>query len=261
MPQTETKLATGDWNPRWPWSPITGVIFTIILYLSQYLVAFLLLIYPLLRGWDKAQSQNWLTNSIVSQFVFVILAEALTVLLLWLFLRSRHKSFRDLGWNRWPAWGDLGKAIAVFIIYFIAVTIVLDVVTALIPEINTSQKQQLGFTNAAGIGQLIMTYIALAVAPPLVEETVFRGFLYGSLRKSMTFIQAAIATSFLFAIAHLELGAGAPPLWTAAIDVFVLSLGLVYLRVKTNSLWASVFLHCLKNTVAFLALFVIAMNF
>lgn len=249
-----------DFKPDWPWSPLTAVFVTIILYVSQYLVAFVLLIYPLIRRWNHAQTSNWLTNSIVAQFVFVLLAEGVTVLLLWLFLRRYKVSFRALGWNRWPKWSDVGWAALAFAAYFIALLVVLSLVTSLIPGINTNQKQQLGFTNATGAWQLALTYISLAVLPPIVEETVFRGFLYGSLRKSMSFIQAMLATSFLFAIAHLELGSGAPPLWTAAIDVFILSLALVTLRVKTGSLWSNVMLHCLKNTVAFLALFVFTVN-
>lgn len=256
---TETKPASvkiQDFNPRWPWSPITAVVFTVFLYFTQYLVAFVLLVYPLIRHWNRAQSVNWLDNSIVAQFVFVILAEGVTILFLWLFLRWHKVSFKALGWNRGPRWSDFGLALLVFIGYFIVLAVVMAVVTRLIPGLNVSQKQQLGFTHATGVGQLILTFISLAILPPIVEETVFRGFLYGSLRKWMNVTSAALLTSFLFGIAHLELGSGAPPLWAAAIDVFILSLGLVLLRVKTGSLWASAMLHCLKNTIAFLALFV-----
>lgn len=261
LPETE-KLAKKakpkriDFKPDWPWSSLTAVLVVIILYLSQYLVAFALLIYPAIRHWDRAQSQNWLSNSIVAQFIFVLLAEGVTILLLWAFLKRRNVSFRSLGWNRWPKWSDLGLAVLAFIAYFTVLAIVLQVVTSLVPSLNVNQKQQLGFTTAAGAWQLALTYISLAVLPPIVEETVFRGFLYGSLRKSLPVIQAILATSVLFGIAHLELGSGAPPLWTAAIDVFILSIALITLRVRTGSLWASVFLHSLKNTVAFLALFV-----
>lgn len=250
-----------SFKPDWPWSGITAISVVIVLYLSQYLVAFVLLIYPLLRRWNHAQSENWLSNSVVAQFVFVALAEGVTVLLLWWFLKHRHKSFRDLGWNRWPKWSDLGKALLAFVVYFVVLTVVLSIVTYLIPGLNVDQKQQLGFSMAHTSWQLILTYLSLAILPPLVEETVFRGFLYGSLRKSLTVFEATIATSFLFAIAHLELGSGAPPLWVAAIDVFILSMALIVLRVKTGSLWASAMLHCLKNTLAFLALFVFTLNF
>ncbi len=84
-----------------------------------------------------------------------------------------------------------------------------------------------------------------------------RGFLYGSLKKQWPKIYAVLCTSALFAIAHLQFGSGAPLLWVAAIDTFILSLVLIYLRDKTGSLAASIMLHMLKNSLAFVALFLL----
>jgi membrane protease YdiL (CAAX protease family) len=46
-------------------------------------------------------------------------------------------------------------------------------------------------------------------------------------------------------------------LYIAGLDTFILSLFLIYLREKTDGLWASMALHALKNGVAFVALFVL----
>jgi len=54
----------------------------------------------------------------------------------------------------------------------------------------------------------------------------------------------------------LQARSGQPLLWVAGIDTFILSLVLIYLREKTDSLYASIGLHMLKNTIAFLGLFV-----
>jgi membrane protease YdiL (CAAX protease family) len=59
----------------------------------------------------------------------------------------------------------------------------------------------------------------------------------------------------LFGVAHLQFGSGAPLLWVAALDTFTLSIVLCYLREKTGSVWAGVFLHAIKNAIAFVALF------
>jgi membrane protease YdiL (CAAX protease family) len=76
------------------------------------------------------------------------------------------------------------------------------------------------------------------------------------LKKGLNVFWACAITSSLFAIAHLQVGSGEPLLWSAAVDTFVLSLILIYLREKTGSLWTSVGLHSLKNFIAFLGLFV-----
>ena len=87
-----------------------------------------------------------------------------------------------------------------------------------------------------------------------------RGLLYSSLKKAMPIAGAAVITSLIFAAAHLPEGGAAGPLYVAAIDTFILSLVLVYLREKTGSLWSSITLHSFKNGVAFVLLFVLHIN-
>jgi membrane protease YdiL (CAAX protease family) len=117
------------------------------------------------------------------------------------------------------------------------------------------QSQELGF-NPVGTVELILTFISLVILPPLVEELLMRGYLYTSLKKKLSKIAAALVTSVIFAAAHLQFGSGAPLLWVAAIDTFVLSLFLVSLREKTGGLWASMTLHATKNLIAFMSLFI-----
>jgi hypothetical protein len=83
-----------------------------------------------------------------------------------------------------------------------------------------------------------------------------RGFLYSSLKKALPVVWAVVLTSGIFAIAHLSGGGATGPLYIAALDTFVLSLVLIYLREKTGGLWASITLHAIKNGIAFMALFV-----
>jgi uncharacterized protein len=122
--------------------------------------------------------------------------------------------------------------------------------------LNVDQKQQIGFTGAHGFLPLLVTFLSLAVIPPLVEETVMRGFLFSSLRAKLALRTAVVITSVLFAIGHLQFGSGAPLLWIAALDTLTLSLFLIYLRQKTDSLWASILLHGLKNSLAFIFIFI-----
>jgi len=87
---------------------------------------------------------------------------------------------------------------------------------------------------------------------------MFRGFVYTGLRTKLQPVGSALITSAVFASLHLEFGNGAPLLWVAAIDTFILSLVLCYLREKTGSLWPGICLHALKNFVAFATLYLIA---
>lgn len=158
---------------------------------------------------------------------------------------------------RRPRWSDLGYGLAAVPAYFVLYIITVGVITALVPDLNVSQQQDIGFKDPAGTIELILTFISLVILPPIAEEILFRGFLYSSLKKALPIAGAVVGTSILFAIGHLPAGGAAGPLYIAAIDTFVLSLVLIYLREKTGGLWSSMLLHAIKNGVAFTALFLL----
>lgn len=128
---------------------------------------------------------------------------------------------------------------------------------ALIPSLNTGQEQELGFGEHVAGADLAYVLMSLVLLPPIVEEILVRGFLYTGLRSKFPKIPAALITSILFAMAHLQFGSGNALLWIAALDTFTLSMVLVYLRDKTDSLVAPIGVHMLKNGIAFMSLFIL----
>jgi hypothetical protein len=244
--------------PLVPWGPIPAVAYTALVYFSAQIAAsFLIIFYTRLRGWDHSYANDWLDHSIVSQFFFVLLAEALTFGAVWLFVSKRGASLRAIGWRRLRA-KDTLYTLGGFFVYLAVYGVLLTLITNLVPSFNLDQKQQLGFDGAAGTDNLLLTFMSLVVLPPLVEETVFRGFVFGALRGKLKFVWAALLTSVLFASAHLQFGSGAPLLWAAALDTFTLSMVLCFLRERTGSLWPGILLHGLKNGIAFVSLFILA---
>lgn len=241
------------------WGPLEAVGVTLFLYFGAQIAAGVLLFaYGALRGWSTSQLTHWADNSIIAQFLFVVLVEGLTILLLYKFL-SRHKAgFKTIGLVK-PRWRDIGYALIGFVVYFGLFLAILQLTKGLIPSLDIDQNQQIGFEGAQG-AYVALVFISLVVLPPLVEEILVRGFLYSGLAKHLPKIWAVLITSGLFALAHLQAGSGEPLLWIAAIDTFTLSLVLIYLREKTGGLWASIGLHTIKNFIAFLVLFVFASN-
>jgi membrane protease YdiL (CAAX protease family) len=241
-----------------PWNPWLALVFIICVYfLSQLAGGLLLSIYPLLKHWSNAQANSWGTNSVVAQFIYVFLAEAFTIGAIYLFLRHYKTNFKIIGLKR-PRWRDPIYGIAAWVLYFIPYVIAVAVISHFVPSLNVNQQQQIGFTNVHGAAQLIMTCISLVILPPITEEIMVRGFLYGSLKKGMPKLAAVIVTSVIFASAHLPEGGAAGPLYIAAIDTFILSLVLIFLREKTQSLWPSITLHAFKNGIAFVTLFLVS---
>lgn len=247
-------------KPAKSWNPWVGVVVGLVaLFGSQIIVGLILSIYPAIKHWNTTQADSWLNNSVAAQFVFVLLAEILAIAIVYYFVKRYFNGLRSIGLRKPngmdPVYGLIGLP-AYFVIYFL----LLDVVVYLVPGLNTNQKQQIGFNNAHGPWELVMTFISLVVLPPIAEELIFRGLIYSSLKRAMPLWPAVIVTSLLFAAGHLTEGGSSGLLYIGAIDTFSLSLVLIYLREKTGGLWASMTLHALKNAIAFIALFALHLS-
>lgn len=238
------------------WNPWLGVAFIILVfYMSQFTAGLGISLYPLIEGWTTSEANEWIRNSVGAQFAYILLAETLAIGLLWQFLKLFRSNFAAIGLVK-PRWSDVGYGLLAVPVYYVLYLITIGVVSVLIPSFDIDQVQQIGFENVQGALPLIITFVSLVIIPPIAEEIMARGFLYSSLKKAMRLIPAALITSMLFAMAHLPMGGEAGPLYVAAVDTFILSLVLIYLREKTGGLAASMTLHAFKNGVAFMALFV-----
>ena len=244
--------------PVVPWSPWLGLVFGFaVFYAAQVLAGLAVSIYPLFRHWTNAQAVDWLNGSVPGQFVFIFIAETLSIAAIYLFLKRRYRlDLSAIGLKR-PRWIDGIYGLSAVVPYFVLYALTVGVVSNLVHGLDVDQAQEIGFKAVNGGLQLTLTFISLVVLPPLAEEILVRGFLYSTLKKALPTLSAVLLTSALFAAAHLQEGGSAGLLWIGALDTFVLSLVLIYLREKTGSLWASITLHAIKNGVAFISLFIL----
>ncbi len=238
------------------WGPIPSILLVIYTYVASLALGTILVsVYPVITGMSAAESDKWLASSF-SQFWLILVVDSVVLLIVRWLLHLRKASFATIGFRR-PKGTDILYALGGFIAYFLLYIVVTVIAKALFPSLNLEQNQQIGFEAAKETGQLILVFISLVLIPPVVEEILFRGFLYTGLKTKWHKWAAALVTSVVFAVAHLQFGSGAPLLWVAAIDTFALSLVLVYLREKTGSLGAPIMLHMLKNGIAFTLLFIV----
>jgi membrane protease YdiL (CAAX protease family) len=231
-----------------PWDPTSAIGISALAFFGAQIVAALVLSVIVGTFGSQVSTENWF-NSMAGQFYFVLISDALIMAIIWFFLHKRRAGWQPLGFSRSPVWKDLGYALGGYAVYFGLLILVFSLAGSF-TQINLDQKQELGFDNLLGSGEKLMALISLVLLPPLVEETVFRGFLFTGLRKKLVFVQATLIASLLFASLHL-LESSKGLLWVAGIDTFVLSIVLCYLREKTGALWASIGLHAIKNAIAF----------
>ena len=185
-------------------------------------------------------------NTIVATLVYV-LTLSITMGVPWL-IRRRITSKTDLGLTRLPTWMDILLAPAGAVVYLILSGILVTLFSASFPQVDLQQAQDVGFENLVGRSQYLLAFITLVILAPLAEETLFRVYLYGKLRKSAPVWLAILTTSALFGLAHGQ--------WNVGLDTFALSFILCSLREVTGSIWAGVLLHMMKNGLAFYLLFV-----
>ncbi len=169
-------------------------------------------------------------------------------------MRRRGLQARDIRFGV-PRLRHVGYGLIGFGFYFPALIVVGVIVKQWFPGFDLSAEQAIGYLDASG-NQLILVFIALAVLPPIMEELIFRGFLYTALRKRITLVGSIIITSLLFAWPHLYGGKTSELLWVAGLDTFLLSVVLIGVREASGSLWSSIFLHSIKNSVAFYIIFI-----
>jgi len=165
----------------------------------------------------------------------------------WL-VKKQRTTEGDLGLKSLPTWMDILWAPAGAVVYIILTTIVTSLAMAFLPFIDYTQAQETGFSELANQSEYILAFLSLVIIAPIAEEVLFRGYLFGKLRKYAPVWVSILVTSALFALVHFQ--------WNVALDVFALSIVLCLLRVVSGSLWPSILLHMLKNGIAFYFLFI-----
>lgn len=98
-----------------------------------------------------------------------------------------------------------------------------------------------------------MLFMAMAVlVAPLVEETVFRGYLYPLFAKTFGVAFSVIVTGVLFGLMH-----GAQLGWTWGLVSVLIAVGIIFtfVRARTGTVFASFLLHLGYNsTIAFITI-------
>lgn len=145
-------------------------------------------------------------------------------------LRSRGATFATAG--------------AAMLAYFIFAA----VYSALVHPHQKDITRDLGF----GHGDLgtVAAGILIIVAAPISEEIFFRGFLFGGFRKRLSFPIAALISALIFGLFHYT-GASS---FAVVPQLAFLGFALCCVYEETGSIYPTIALHMLNNTLAFIVL-------
>lgn len=99
----------------------------------------------------------------------------------------------------------------------------------------------------SSVGAFILTFIAVALITPVVEELFFRGIVHRGLEQQLGFLTGGALSALVFALAHID--------YRLFVPIFGLGFGLAFLVHKTGSIWPSIGGHFLINSLGVIAQF------
>jgi membrane protease YdiL (CAAX protease family) len=144
--------------------------------------------------------------------------------------------WRTLGWRR------LTRSPWIFFFAGCGLSIVVFIVTAKMqPPEDVPIEELFRYKNTA------ILFMAMAVlVAPLVEETVFRGYLYPLFAKYFGVGTSILVTGVLFGLMH-----GAQLGWTWGLVFTLIAVGIIFtfVRARTGSVFASFLLHLGYNSM------------
>ena len=223
------------------------VVFVGVQYASVFLGYFTL-------GLERLQEPVWTT--VLNAFIYALSVAIIVFVPVKLFKRWKT-SREELGLKGLPTWTDLLLAPVALVIYLVRASSLVGVIAELFPGFDLEEAQDVGYNFLnSGLDRLV-AFVALVILAPVAEELMFRGWLYGKLRAKIpgkaSLAISVLIVSVLFGILHGQ--------WNVGINVFVMSLALCGLREITGTIYSGIFLHMLKNCVAFMLLYVFNFGF
>ena len=177
---------------------------------------------------------------------------SLPLLILWSQLRGKV-SKPEGGWLQWR-WRPLASALRQALLQVLKVLPLVTLVGWLFDQLvskasGSNPLLELVLTTTNPWALLLFSITAMVLAP-LFEETLFRGVLLPVLGQRYGGLWGVVISALVFGIAHLSLG--------ELPALFVLGLGLGWLRLQSGRLGPSVLMHGLWNGLTFANLLLLA---
>ncbi len=229
-----------DWRREVTWGPREIIIGLVLGVVALLVIPTIALVIAAIFGIDVTETEPAEQVSLVASLPFEV---TLLIIALGLTVGTKGAKLRSLGFRRLPL-NLVWVTPAVVVGAFVAVEVYAVIADAIggsnfLPQSNLKEDvlNQTAFIVLAGVLALILA--------PFMEETFFRGFVFGGLRKRFSFFTAALISGFLFSLAH-----GQPTTLIPFTFVGMLfAAGYAY----TGSIWTTISAHFLFNLVSFIA--------
>ncbi|HEY6871850.1 MAG TPA: type II CAAX endopeptidase family protein [Geobacteraceae bacterium] len=175
--------------------------------------------------------EKFLNEYLISHTIELI---AIIVAILYLYFKYPFNIFTKIGITKFICYTAIGSICCLIINFPLAIW---QGKTYLRP------KEYQVFTDNSSYGQIYLIFL-LCVSGPILEEILFRGFIYRILKNRYNIVIAAIISSLIYMLIH--------NLQIQILYLFLPSLIYAYVYEKTSSILSSIVTHSLNNTLWFL---------
>ena len=178
--------------------------------------------------------------------LMLIIGELMFIAPIWWFALHKYGvGWKDLGFRKFNT-GTLAVGFGLLIASYVLTILYAAIIVALFDS-----QLQPGLEPVAEEMAFPWLLIVLAViVAPVVEELFFRGFVFAGFRRKYGWQKAALISSALFAVGHLQ------PF--ALVPLFMIGYIFAYLYHRSGSIWPGILLHFMVNLWGIIVEFVIA---
>jgi uncharacterized protein len=195
----------------------------------------------IILGYATAWVAGWWPYHRVLLYINGFLTQGLFFFIIVMLIRKRGWTWKDFGWKSLKGKKYWGSVLSFYLLTWIINLWygIYLVQKGFSPPETDVYNQLLG--NAT-ILTFTLNLVLAGILAPIMEETLFRGIIFGSLRTYFGKWTAAAISAVIFSALHFQAYGFFPR--------FVLGMVLAHLYSKHKSLYPSVAMHSLNNIVA-----------
>ncbi|MHB8791794.1 MAG: CPBP family intramembrane glutamic endopeptidase [Thermoleophilia bacterium] len=242
-----------DLAVRVPWTSrdvfiIVGLViltFFFVFFIFQALLLTLFASDPEFEPASIADSGVAVTLLMIMQWV-VTLAVPIT----YMKIRGYRLSAAVLGFKRtrfWPAAGWLFVVLVSTSFLQVGYGWLIETLAGQSQLPSEVPSQDVTTLYGSSAGAFILTFFAVALVTPVVEELFFRGIVHRGLEQQLGFLAGGALSAFVFALAHID--------YRLFVPIFGLGFGLAFLVHRSGSIWPSIGGHFIINALGVIAQF------
>lgn len=218
---------------------ITGgaiLVSNVIPYIISYIIIFTLLF----TGISQEEVNNILDDAAFNKYFQIVVSSIMFTLPFVIFFKAAGYRISDLAIYSKPKKKTVLPLFLMGISFCAFANIAVSIAGNIFSQFGINYEVERGLEPQGLLG-FILTTIATAIVPALVEEFAFRGLVLGSLRKFGDGF-AIIVSSIVFGIMHEN--------FEQIPFAFLVGLALGYVTVKSGCLWVAMAVHAFNNFIS-----------